>query len=79
MLRRVRTLKQKCDATSTFYSALANEHGKFISLGGNIAHGTKLRKHYTNTLNSIDNAMKLAQLGPKRVLIRMGANSLRKP
>ena len=58
-----RTLKQKCDATSTFYSALANERGKLISLGGNIAHGTKLREHYTNTLNSIDNAMKLANSG----------------
>lgn len=58
-----RTLKQKCDATSTLYSALANERGKLISLGGNIAHGTKLREHYTNTLNSIDNAMKLANSG----------------
>ncbi|MCC7306607.1 MAG: tetratricopeptide repeat protein [Acidobacteria bacterium] len=58
-----RTLKQKCDATSIFYGKLADERGKLISLGGNIAHGTKLREHYTNTLNSIDNAMKLANSG----------------
>lgn len=58
-----RTLKQKCDATSTFYSALANKRGKLISLGGNIAHGTKVREHSTNTLNSIDNAMKLVNSG----------------
>lgn len=58
-----RTLKQKCDATSIYYSALADERGKLISLGGWIAHGTKLREHYTNTLNSIDNAMKLANSG----------------
>jgi len=58
-----RTLKQKCDATSSFYSTLANERGKLVSLAGSIPHGTKLREHYTNTLNSIDNAMKLANSG----------------
>ena len=58
-----RTLKQKCDATSSFYGALANERGKLVSLAGSIPHGTKLREHYTKTLNSIDNAMKLANSG----------------
>ena len=58
-----RTLKQKCDATSSFYGALANERGKLVSLAGSIPNGTKLREHYTNTLNSIDNAMKLANSG----------------
>ncbi len=57
------TLKQKCDAARNLYSTLANERGKLISLGGNIANGTKAREHYTNTLNSIDNAMKLANSG----------------